>query len=119
MAEAEVAAANLDVLAEWAIRKDRCLPWHDAVGAAVHRRRGEADWHSWPINERTAQRDHAAHTMRRVPSEGAGVDTAEAPADQADAPSVRVDEGGQQLIQIRRTRRLGPVFLPMPHPCVR
>ena len=105
VAEAEVAAAHLDVLAERTGGQDRCSPRHDAVGAAVHRGRGDVDWQA--TSERTAQPDHAADTMRRVPSEGLGVDPAEAPPDQADAPSVLVDEGGQQLVQSRRDAAAG------------
>src|SRR5262245_9730071 len=124
VADAEMAARDLEVLAERPLLETAAPPRGDPVRAAKNRRRRHGErcieratvhWlvgHAAPagplaeearhvrrlqVPERARERDHLPHVGREVPCQLARIDAAEAPADQADAPSMTAPDLLQAL----------------------
>src|SRR5260370_109262 len=145
MAEAAMAAIDLDVLARRAVLVETGLPGADAVAAAEdragrHGRRLDQRVEQFLIvdlatrhhlvgapgvgrfrrtGERAAEADHAAHLVRRELGELARIEAAQAPADEADPASIvaleQFVDAGQHVALEAAAQAVVAALLPAVH----
>ncbi len=83
VSETEMTAAHFNVLAQRALRQQRCAPVDDGIAAAVHRCRRDVWRWVAPTDQGTPVCEDRAHRVRSTSRQVDGVNAAEAPPDQA------------------------------------